>query len=108
MAVLHWYIQAADIDLSTQFPLFRPLTKKKLEYTLKNAKLSYNRCRDIFKNAVGSQRLWFPYFTLWWVNHCCYSNELSHNVSERLLKLHGRWKSDEAKDMYVNQNVIHK
>ena len=29
------------------------------------------------------------------------SNDLSHNVSERLLKLHGRWKSDEAKDMYV-------
>ena len=29
------------------------------------------------------------------------SNDLSHNVSERLLKLHGRWKSDEAKDIYV-------
>ena len=29
------------------------------------------------------------------------SNDLSHNVSERLLKLHGRCKNDEAKDMYV-------
>ena len=29
------------------------------------------------------------------------SNDRSHNVSERLLKLHGRWKSDEAKDMYI-------
>ena len=27
------------------------------------------------------------------------SNDRSHNVSERLLKPHGRWKSDEAKDM---------
>ena len=29
------------------------------------------------------------------------SNDLSQNVSERLLKLHGRRKRDEAKDMYV-------
>ena len=29
------------------------------------------------------------------------SNDLSHNDSERLLKLHGRLESDEAKDMYV-------
>ena len=28
------------------------------------------------------------------------SNDRSHNVSQRLLKLHGRWISDEAKDMY--------
>ena len=25
----------------------------------------------------------------------------NHNLSERLLKLHGRWKSDIAKDMYI-------
>ena len=34
----------------------------------------------------------------------CYrgiSNNASKAVSERLLKLHGRWKTDEAKDMYV-------
>ena len=29
------------------------------------------------------------------------SNDRSHNVSERLLQRHDRWKSDEAKDMYV-------
>ena len=29
------------------------------------------------------------------------SNDRFDNVSERLLKLHGRWKSDEAKDMYI-------
>ena len=29
------------------------------------------------------------------------SNDRSHTVSERLLKLHGRWKSDEAKGMYI-------
>ena len=29
------------------------------------------------------------------------SNDVSSSVSERLLKLHGRWKTDEANDMYV-------
>ena len=29
------------------------------------------------------------------------TNSASKGVSERLLKLHGRWKTDEAKDMYV-------
>ena len=29
------------------------------------------------------------------------SNDISKTVSEKLLKLHGRWKTDEAKDMYV-------
>ena len=29
------------------------------------------------------------------------NNNASKAVSERLLKLHGRWKTDEAKDMYV-------
>ena len=29
------------------------------------------------------------------------SNNASKAVSEKLLKLHGRWKTDESKDMYV-------
>lgn len=51
VAVLRRYIQAADIDLSNQLPLFRPLTKKKLGYTLRNGKLSYTRYKEIFKDA---------------------------------------------------------
>ena len=27
------------------------------------------------------------------------------NLSERVLKLHGRWKSDAAKDMYILEDV---
>ena len=31
------------------------------------------------------------------------NNDDSKIVSERLLKLHGRWETDEAKDMYVKE-----
>ena len=47
VTVLLRYIQAADIDLSSQLPLFRPLTKRKLGYALRNDKLSYTRCREM-------------------------------------------------------------
>lgn len=50
---LRWYIQAVDIDLSSQLPLFRPLTTKKVEYNLWNDKISYTHCRDISKDALN-------------------------------------------------------
>ena len=99
------YIQAADIDLSSQLPLFRPLTKRKLGYALRNGKLSYTRCREIFKDAlkdVGDDPKDYGLhsFRSGGVTSVV-SNDRSRNVSERLLKLQGRWKSDEAKDMYI-------
>ena len=99
VAVLRRYIQPADIDLSSQLPLFRPFTKK-LGYTLRNGKLSYIHCREIFKEAlkdVGYDPKDYGLHSLWSGGATSVvSNNLSHNVSERLLKLHGRWKSEEA------------
>ena len=105
VAVLRRYIQAADIDLSSPLPLFKSLTKRKSPYTLRNGKLSYTRCREIFKDALkdvgydpkdsGLHSLRSGGVT------SVVSNDISHNVSERLLKLHGRCKNDDAKDMYV-------
>ena len=34
-------------------------------------------------------------------------NSLGGTVSDRLLKLHGRWKSDYAKDLYVQEDHLH-
>ena len=52
VTVLRRYIQSANIDLSSQLPLFRPLTKSKLGYVFRNGKLSYTRRREIFKDAL--------------------------------------------------------
>ena len=72
--------------------MFKPLTKSKLGYALRNGKLSYTRCREIFKDALkdvdydpkdnGPHSLRPGGVT------SVVSNDLSHNVSERLLKLH--------------------
>ena len=43
VAILRRYIEAANWDLSSHLPLFRPLTKNKSGYSLRNGKLSYTR-----------------------------------------------------------------
>ena len=105
MTVLRRYIQAAVIDLSSQLPLFRPLTKRKLECALRNGKLSYTRCREIFKDALKDMGYDPKDYGLHSLRSggvtSVVSNDRSHNVSERLLKLHGRGKSDEANDKYI-------
>ena len=52
VSILRRYIQAANLDLSSHLPLFRQLTKKKSGYVLKNNRLSYSRCREVFKAAL--------------------------------------------------------
>ena len=44
VSILRRYIEAAKLNLSSQLPLFRALTKKKSGYTLSDGKLSYTRC----------------------------------------------------------------
>ena len=105
VAILRRYIEAANLDLSSHLPLFRPLTKTKSGYSLRSAKLSYTRCREIFKTT--SKDLGFDPKDYGLHNlrsggpTAVINNNASKAVSERLLKLHGRWKTDEAKDTYV-------
>ena len=35
----------------------------------------------------------------------CAVRNSSNSIPERLLKIHGRWKSDSAKDMYVEESL---
>ena len=93
------------MDRSSNLPLFRPLTKTKSVIVLGMPSSSYTRCREIFKTTLKD----LGYDTKDYGLHSLRSggatavitNNDSKAVSERLLKLHGRWKTDEAKDMYV-------
>ena len=105
VAILRRYIEAATLDLSSHLPLFRLLTRNKSGYSLRNGKLSYTRCRDTFKTTLkdlgfdpkeyGRDSLRSGGAT------AVISNNASKAVSERLLKLYRRWKTNEAKDSYV-------
>ena len=106
VVILLRYIEAANLDLSSHLPLFRPLTKNKSGYSLRNGKLSYTRCRELFKTTLkdlGYDPKEYGLHSLrsGGATAAVISNNASKAVSETLLKLHGRWKTDEAKDMYV-------
>ena len=85
--------------------MFRPLTKKKSGYIFRNGRLSYSRCREISKAALKE----LGYNPKGYGLHSLRAGgatsvvkaDTSNTVSERLLKLHGRWKRDVARDMYV-------
>ena len=47
VAILRRYIEAYNYDLSSHLPLFRPLTKNKSGYGLRNGKLSYITLRNM-------------------------------------------------------------
>ncbi len=108
VALLNRYLTAARIEKDSSLPIFRPLTKKKSGYALRKGCLSYTRCREIFKETLSALGYDASKFGL----HSLRSGGItsfvkgfgSEPVPERLLKLHGRWKTDLAKDMYVQES----
>ena len=105
VAILRRYIEAATLDLSSHLPSFRLLMRNKSGYSLRNGKLSYTRCRDIFKTTLKDLGFEPKEYGLYSLRSggatAAISNNASKAVSERLLKFHGCWKTNEAKDIYV-------
>ena len=109
VAILRKHIEVTYLDLSSHLPLLRPLTRNKSGYSLRNGKLSYTRCRERFKTTLkdlGYDLKEYGLHTLFSGDATAVvSNNASKAVSERLSKLRGRWKTDEAKDMCVLETV---
>ena len=98
-------MDSSDNDL----PLFRRLRyyKSTNSHKLCREKLSYSRCREILQDCLKTLGYNHKDYGL----HSLRSGgataavQNNHHLSERSLKLHGRWKSDSAKDMYILEEV---
>ena len=77
--------------------------KSKNAYKLCGKGLSYSRCREIFKDCLKGLGYDEKKYGLHSLRSGGATAALTNNpnLSERLLKLHGRWKSDIAKDTYI-------
>ena len=110
VSVLRKYMNLANIHDNSNLPLFRPLVfhKSNSSYTPRDGKMSYSSCREILRDSLkqlgynpddyGLHSLRSGGITSVVRNSC-------NSVSERLLKVHGRWKTDAAKDMYVEESL---
>ena len=100
----------SGIDVSSTLPLFRPLVfhRSSSSYTLRGGKIFYSTCRGILRDRLSQ----LGYNPNDYGLHSLRSGDATsavhysgHSISERLLKIHGRWKSDSSKDMYVQESL---
>ncbi|XP_071172218.1 uncharacterized protein [Mytilus edulis] len=103
--ILDCYLKEANIDLSSDMYIFRPLSflKKSNNFVLrkKNDSLSYTRARELIKCALSEIGCNAKDFGLHSFRSGGATAAAQNNISDRLFKIHGRWKSDQAKDGYV-------
>ena len=109
VALLERYITMCNIDLSSSVALFRPVRffKSTNSCNLYGVKLSYTRCREIFKECLKEIGVDHKLYGLHSLRSGGATSAVSYNpnLSKRVLKLHGRWKCDTAKDMYILKDV---
>jgi hypothetical protein len=109
VSVLERYLQAGNVDPTSSSHLFRPLRwfKSESAYRLYGSKLPYTRCREIFKEGLESLGYDSSHYGLHSLRSGGATAAVLNNpsISERLLKLHRRWKSSAAKDMYIQESV---
>ena len=109
---LNKYISEAGFDnnpdnfLFTAVNYFKSIGSYKATNTLKS--LSYTRCREILLSALEEVGLDSSKYALHSLRSGGASTAANNNVPDRLLKVHGRWSSDRAKDGYIKDSLQQK
>ena len=70
-----------------------------------NKPLSYTRARELLLKTLGSIRCDKSMFGLHSLRSGGSTQAANNNVSDRLSKAHGRWRSENAKDGYVQDSL---
>ena len=73
-----------------------------------DGKISYTTCREILRDSLNQLGFNRDDYGLHSIRSGGITSVVRHSgnsVSERLLKLHGRWKTDDTKDMYVVESL---
>ena len=101
------YIRLCNIVLTSDHYLFKPMfrTKRKCGVISKNKRLSYTRTKETVKNRLKNvtHNRNIGLHSLRAGGATAAAN--SSVVSERCWKRHGRWKSDSAKDGYIDDSL---
>ena len=108
--VLRRYFDLSGIDVCSTPPLFRPLVfhRSSSSYTLRGGKISYSTCKEILRDSLsqlGYNPNDYGLHSLRSGGATSVVHYSSHSIPERLLNIHGRWKSDSAKDMYAQESL---
>ena len=97
-----------DLKKDTDSFIFRPIkTDKRKRQSLrpKNKPISYSTIRDEFKEVLKETQFDQTKFCLHSLRAGGASAAANLGVSDRLIKKHGRWKSENIKDRYISENI---
>ena len=101
------YLKWASIQDDSDKFIFRNLTKCISGYILRteNKALSYTRLRELFMEAFKPHVSDISRYGLHGLRAGGASAAANHRVPDRLFKRHGRWRSENAKDGYVRDEL---
>ncbi|XP_071133591.1 integrase/recombinase xerD homolog [Mytilus edulis] len=104
---LKHYCNLASLKINSSEYIFRCLQSKKdtLELSKLNKPLSYTRAREILLEALCAIGLDKKQFGLHSLRSGGATQAANNGVSDRLFKVHGRWRSENAKDGYVKDSI---
>jgi len=99
------YLSKANITCQDEF-IFRAVcpSKKSQKLKAKNTPISYSSVRDSFKKTLERCGVDSKKYGLHSYRSGGATVAANKGVKDRLFKRHGRWKSDKAKDGYVEDN----
>jgi integrase len=106
--MLKLYLQVAAISDDSNCFIFRAVSfcKKSGTFKLRNTgPLSYTRAREVLLQALESVGMDKSKFSLHSLRSGGATAAANAGLSDRLFKKHGRWRSDNAKDGYVHENL---
>ena len=101
---------AGIVDFSSNEFVFRQISfcKSLKSYKLRSSKLSYSRCREIFKDTLEAIGVDSKFFGLHSLRAGGATAAAEIGVPDRLFKRHGRWVSDSSKNRYVKESLSNK
>ena len=106
VAMLEHYMQVTGMSWEDELFLFRPIQANKNGQTLrKSGKISYSCLRKAFKKKISDLGLPAEEFGLHSLRAGGTAAAANAKVLNRCFKRHGRWKSENAKDEYVKDDI---
>ena len=105
VAMLERYMRVTNMSLEDERFLFRPIQATKSGQTLrKSGKISYSCLREAFKK-ISNLGLPAEEFGLHSLRAGGATAAANAKVLDRCFKRHGRWKSENAKDGYIKDDI---
>ena len=106
VAILESYMKQTGMSWDDHRFLFRPIQKtKRGEMLRESGQISYSCLRDLFRKNLDCLGFSSGDFGLHSLRAGGASAAANAKVPDRLFKRHGRWKSENAKDGYVKDDV---